>query len=303
MAYAAVSHASWPQAVALPLLARRCSSRPVSAAETLRRAGFSQSLSGVVSLLLASGSAMAARVSRRPHRQCVPAQGLVAGAEAAARADHKVVHFVRHAEAEVNAAGRVFPKDDPRKKAVRLDSKFFDSELSEKGLLQCKQLRAGTLEGRAVPPAVEIVAASPLTRALQTATAVFGCGEPGCPQLFALEALREFCGKNFQPCDSRRPPEILFYRDFAHVDFQNVPRGADQLLKPGVVEAPESADSRIRQLLEWIRTRPERSIACVGHFQILSRVFSKHLEPAGWDSSQYGDLTNLEIRTVPLAFD
>ncbi|CAE7519756.1 PGM, partial [Symbiodinium pilosum] len=140
----------------------------------------------------------------------------------------KWVYFIRHGEALVNAAGRVFAKDDPRKKAVRQDMKYFDSHLSEKGLEQARALRQSI-------PQVDVVIASPLTRALQTATAVFGCDEPGGPRLYALEAtsaLREFCGKQYQPCDSRRSIQEL-QAEFPHADFSEVPPGPDELLGPG----------------------------------------------------------------------
>ncbi|CAE7703108.1 PGM, partial [Symbiodinium sp. CCMP2592] len=198
----------------------------------------------------------------------------------------KWVYFIRHGEALVNAAGRVFAKDDPRKKAVRQDMQYFDSRLSEKGLEQARALRASV-------PKVDIVAASPLTRALQTATAVFGCDEPGGPKLHAVEALREFCGKQYQPCDSRRPTEEL-KADFPHVDFSQVPPGADDLLGPGKVESIESVDARIQKLFTWLRDQPHEAVGCVAHFQILSRIFAEHLEPAGLDGSCYGPYANLE---------
>lgn len=261
----------------------------------------------------AAGAAAARRQRRHPtgaarHHAgsvvaCAAGSGkLIAGPRAVASPGFKTVHFVRHAEAWVNAAGRVFPKDDPRKKAVRLDPKWFDAKLSLDGLAQCAKLRKGTLEGRDPPPKVELVAVSPLTRALQTATEVFGCAEKDGPRTCALEGLREFCSKDFQPCDSRRPPEDL-EKTFPHVDFSEVPSGADALLGPGRVESAESADARIRGLFAWIRAQPEKEIACVAHFQILSRILAVHLEPAGWDGSDYGSLGNLDIRSVPVAFE
>lgn len=226
---------------------------------------------------------------------------LLAGAAAVARGtDCKVLHLMRHGEALVNVAGRKFPKGDPRKSAVRQDPQYFDSPLSERGLAESVALGAGTLEGRAAPPRVELVLASPLTRALQTATSVFGAGG-GSPAIHSLEALREFNGKAFQPCDSRRGREEL-EPAFPHVDFTHVPRGADTLLAPGKVESPDNVDARLRWLLGWVHRRPERQIACVAHFQVLSRLLGKHLAPAGWDPNGYGDLTNLEIRSVPVAF-
>jgi len=221
----------------------------------------------------------------------------------------KTLHLMRHGEALVNAAGRVFPKGDPRKSAVRQDPKFFDSPLSEKGMLQSAALGAGTLEGRDTPPRVELVVCSPLTRAIQTSTAVFAPSGSAvkqaagsAPRLYVLEALREFCGKNFQPCDQRRAPEELAAA-FPHADLKHVPSGKDELLGPGRVEAPESADARIHWLLAWLRERPETSIGCVAHMQILTRLLTKHLEPAGFDGSSYGDLDNLEVRSVPIRFE
>mmetsp|Transcript_9738 Transcript_9738/g.18795 ORF Transcript_9738/g.18795 Transcript_9738/m.18795 type:complete len:322 (-) Transcript_9738:49-1014(-) len=221
----------------------------------------------------------------------------------------KTLHLMRHGEALVNAAGRVFPKGDPRKSAVRQDPKFFDSPLSEKGMLQSAALGAGTLDGRDDPPQVELVVCSPLTRAIQTATAVFapkGSADEqaagSAPRLYVLEALREFCGKNFQPCDQRRMSEELA-ATFPHADLKHVPSGKDELLGPGRVEGPESADARIQWLLAWLRERPETNIGCVAHMQILTRLLTKHLEPAGFDGSSYGDLDNLEVRSVPIRFD
>eukprot|EP00913_Durusdinium_trenchii_P035571 g33287.t1 len=79
-------------------------------------------------------------------------EGFVAGFYARAPGkSFKWVYFIRHSEALVNAAGR--------------DMKYLDSPLSEKGLSQAQEMRMKA-------PKVDLVVASPLTRALQTATAV-----------------------------------------------------------------------------------------------------------------------------------
>ncbi|CAE7942791.1 unnamed protein product, partial [Symbiodinium sp. KB8] len=106
----------------------------------------------------------------------------------------------------------------------------------------------------------------------------------------------------YQPCDSRRPPEEL-QADFPHVDFNQVPPGADELLGPGKVESVESVDARIERLFTWLRDQPHEAVGCVAHFQILSRIFAEHLEPAGLDGSCYGPYANLEVRSVPIAFE
>eukprot|EP00439_Symbiodinium_sp_Y106_P073987 s114_g14.t1 len=165
--------------------------------QTTRHSGSRGNWLGTSITLLAALWRSPQRKSRRGQQEAVLSRSagptLAAGFEATRPGRRrKWVYFIRHGEALVNAAGRVFAKDDPRKKAVRQDMQYFDSRLSEKGLEQARALRASV-------PKVDIVAASPLTRALQTATAVFGCDEPGGPKLHAVEALREFCGKQQRP--------------------------------------------------------------------------------------------------------
>ena len=250
---------------------------------------------GVWLSILAAGQVARSRrrKARLPACSAVP-KGLVAGFYARAPGkSYKWVYFIRHSEALVNAAGRVFPKDDPRKKAVRMDMKYLDSPLSEKGLAEAKGMRAKA-------PQVDLVVASPLTRALQTATAVFGCDTDG-PPLVALEELREFCGKQFQPCDSRRAPQEL-QLEFPHVDFSHVPPGGDSLLGPNKVESVESVDQRIYRFFEWLRISEHQNIGCIAHFQILTRIF-ENLQAAGLDCAAYGDFKNLEVRSIPIAFD
>jgi len=226
----------------------------------------------------------------------------IAGAEAEALSlDCKHVHFVRHAESVCNAAGAVYNKGDPRRKKVFEDPQHFDSPLSPQGFDQCARLKATT----GVLPNVQLVAASPLTRALQTAFGIYACGKGEDVPLMVLEALREFNSSVFHPCDARRRREELEL-EFPDAYFSGVPEGGDMLLAPGLLETAEIVDNRIHWLLAWIRLRPERSIAVVSHGAFLRRLFTLHLEPAGWsiDSIPSGDrrFGNLEIRSVPIVF-
>lgn len=220
----------------------------------------------------------------------------------------KIVHFIRHGESMANMAANSFPKGDPRRREVYCDPQGFDAPLSPKGLQDCVALRTG---GKT--PAVDLVASSPLTRALQTAGGVFGCGGAGpdglvAPRLVVLEALREFNSSVFHPCDARRTRSEL-QPAFSHADFWGMPDGVDTLLGPGLVETTESADNRIHWLLAWLRMQPERSIACVSHGAFLRQLFWKHLAPVGWTKGLAGEgeaearFANLEIRSVPLHFD
>ncbi|CAE8713581.1 unnamed protein product, partial [Polarella glacialis] len=202
-------------------------------------------------------------------------------------------------------AGAAFPREDPRRKAVYEDGLHFDSPLSELGLASCQNFRA---EGSA--PQVELVACSPLTRAVQTASEIFGFGPasgsdrivtgtsvPG--PLVVLEVLREFNSSVFHPSDARRRRDEL-EKTFPYANFSGVTQGIDMLLGPGIVETAEIADSRIHWLLAWLRMRPERSIACVSHGAFLRRLLAERLTPAGWRGEPR--LGNMESIVVPIAF-
>lgn len=232
----------------------------------------------------------------------------------------KLVYVIRPAESESTAAGAVFPRGDPRRKAIYEDAQYFDAPLSGAGLQSCKEAR---LEGRV--PEVQIVVCSPLTRALQTSTELFApdgavSGEsldvsssassfmtPSIrkptqrvpPPVLALEAAREFNSSVFHPCDSRQRPDVLKDR-YPWVDFRGVPEGIDTLLGPGLVETSEICDQRIHWLLAWIRMRRELKIAVVSHNAFIRRLLREHLRPAGWMGGER--LGNLDVLTVPLAF-
>lgn len=213
----------------------------------------------------------------------------------------KVLHFMRHAQSIGNVAGAQFPKGSAARKQVYQDERYFDAPLSEEGLAQCQRL-AGT-DG-ALPEA-QLILASPLTRALQTATIAFSLGATvnvAGPSLVVLEELREFNSSKPHPCDWRQPRESL-EPVFPHADFSEMVNGPDSILGPGLVETAPHCDGRIDRLLTWLRKRPERSIACVSHYGFLKRLFYKHFEPVGWRPPEgNGQWGNVEMRSVVVAF-
>lgn len=196
----------------------------------------------------------------------------------------KTVHFLRHAQAVSNVAAYHYPKFSQAWEAAYMDPLFFDAELSEVGVEQCRQLgeRLRTVQ-------YELVVTSPLQRALQTAT--FALKNHSVPWL-ACDVAREYsCGRQ-RPCDARRCRGVQVY-DFPHMDFAAVPEGEDTFLtKP---ESELAADARCAELLALLRQRSEASIVVVSHDGFLSRLFSKHLRWPGEVSFQ-----NCEVRSVVL---
>ena len=65
-------------------------------------------------------------------------------------------------------------------------------------------------------------------------------------------------------------------------------------------ETFEAMDARIRAYLSFIRDRPERSIAVVGHSATFARMFEKHLQWAE-DNGPFR-LNNTQIRSMVITF-
>jgi len=228
-----------------------------------------------------------------------------AGAQGFGR-HRKVVHFIRHAGSVCEAACQAFPEGDARRGDVLADGAYFDAPLSSRGLSRCERLREERLlrEG-GVPPDVGLVVVSPLTRALQTATSIFGSGE-AAPAVVVLEALREFNSSSPHPCDWRRSKEEL-EKSFPHADFSHLAPGGDMVLGPGILEVEESCDGRLMWFLAWLRRQPQTSVACISHDAVLTRLLREHLGPAGFQPSTGGSapghFEHLEVRSIPIAFE
>lgn len=157
---------------------------------------------------------------------------------------------IRHGESTFNALHRQFGRDPGH----------VDARLSERGHAQVAKAR---LEQRDVP--FDLVVTSPLTRALQTTAGIFA-GHPSKPRML-VEVLHRECQES--SCDIGRAASILA-KEFPDFDVGHLPEtwwwaeGA-----PGAtgyhVEPHHLFDARVAGFREWLRARPERTIAVVGH--------------------------------------
>lgn len=186
----------------------------------------------------------------------------------------KTILCIRHGESTFNAAWRANP----------VDPLHFDAPLSETGRGQVAQARSAL---HRYP--VEIVLASPLTRALQTARGLFD-GHPSAPRIEVAPLLRERVENS---CDIGRAPAALA-TDFPSVDLahleeawwhrEGTPDGRGICVEPiPVVQA------RAAQFKAQVAARPERVLALVGHgtffFYLTGKVMANcevvELETAG----------------------
>jgi broad specificity phosphatase PhoE len=156
---------------------------------------------------------------------------------------------IRHGESTFNAAWR----------AAAVDPLHFDAPLSPVGVEQVRQARRA-LEH--LP--VELVVTSPLTRALQTTTGLRRSSPS--PRIVVHALMRERVENS---CDVGRPPAELAVDfpalDLAHLDdvWWHVDGVPD--IRGICIEPVASVAARALQFKSYLRTRPERCIAVVGH--------------------------------------
>lgn len=157
---------------------------------------------------------------------------------------------IRHGESTFNAHHRVTGRDPGH----------IDARLSELGHQQAAAARKNLQK---IP--FELVVTSPLTRALQTTAGIFS-GHPSKPALL-VEVLHRECQES--SCDVGRAASVLAY-EFPDFDVGHLPEiwwhAEDPVQAEGYpVEPRDLFDARVAGFRDWLRARPETTIAVVGH--------------------------------------
>lgn len=179
------------------------------------------------------------------------------------------VDLIRHGQSTFNA----------HYEATGMDPLHFDARLTPLGEGQVAAAR-----DRYTDRDYDVVIASPLTRAIQTAHGIFG--ERGIRiEICALH--REW---QISSCDIGRAVAEL-EADFPHLDFSSLDdpwwrhdAPACALGFPQETEAHLS--ERVAAFIAMIAARPEERIAVVGHGDFFRRLLGRHLancERAEWD--------------------
>lgn len=199
----------------------------------------------------------------------------------------KVVHFVRHGQAEHNLAKDSYVGEGN----PYLDPALTDAPLTELGREQARSLLAKTAD---LP--VEVVICSPLHRATETACLGFATHmERGVP-FVSNELCREQIGQNM--CDARRETALVAIA-FPKVDFSAV-APTDELFTP-TRETLVELSVRAGAFLQSLQQRPERQIAVVTHSSFLAALFNASVDTR--DAPALGEwFGTAEMRSVRLAF-
>ena len=170
---------------------------------------------------------------------------------------------IRHGESTFNAAHRLGGGDPGHR----------DARLTPRGQAQAREARQRLTD---IP--FELVVVSPLTRAIETAAIVFG-EHPNQPRVL-VEVLHRECQES--SCDvGRATSEIA--AEFPHLDVGHLPEiwwHAEPGCEVGgyPVEPRHLFDARVAGFRDWLRTRPESTIAVVGHGTFFYHLTGTFLE-------------------------
>lgn len=170
----------------------------------------------------------------------------------------ETVHLIRHAQSTFNAAMADTPWIDPM---------ILDAPLSPRGRQQTADLarRVATLD-------VDLVVTSPLTRAIQTTLGAFaGTGLP-----ILVESL---CAERVELSQDVGRPSADLATAFPQLRFDHLADAwwyTESPTENGVPHEPEPVfRARVAAFRDWLRARPERSLAVVSHGTFL-QAFSTH---------------------------
>ena len=191
-----------------------------------------------------------------------------------------IIHLIRHGQSAFNAA---WERDN-------VDPMIIDAPLTERGFGQAASIRSDVAK-----LGIEAVLASPLTRAIQTATHL----ADGLDVPIHVDPLhREFV---WSSCDIGRSPADLA-SDFPHLSFDHLsdpwwwcPSGDTTRVDK---EPLPVVKARVETFLDAVRARPDRSLAIVGHctfFWLLTGTMMQNCQILSLDPHSHRIPEDLEL--------
>jgi len=123
---------------------------------------------------------------------------------------------------------------------------------------------------------IELVIVSPLKRTLETAIRIFnGINVP----IIALEMCREY-PLGLHTCNKRSNKEELELL-YPHINFDDLLSNKDDMWDDKKEETIDSLNARISLIKEYIKNRPERTIAFVNHSAFIGQMKDNHIKYLG----------------------
>ncbi len=166
----------------------------------------------------------------------------------------RTIHLIRHGQSTFNALHDL----------TGLDPMINDAPLSPLGHEQVAAARVAYADVD-----YDVIFTSPLTRAIQTATGIFGSKAPMLVNYSHSEWVTH-------SCSTGRPASQLA-REFAHLDFNHMAEvwwhRSGPVNQHGIACEPlESLLQRVSDFRAMIAARPERRVAVVGHGDFFHQV-------------------------------
>jgi len=178
-----------------------------------------------------------------------------------AGATPKIIHLLRHGQTEAN----VYWADH----GPGADPGLWDTNLTQLGM---QQAAAAANQAAALAPPPQLLVSSPLSRALHTAELAFGSTVvAGCPRRVCHWAAERI----YHASDVGIEKSHLVEK-WTSWDFSEVPDGAwwhthqPDNLRSVSMQSDEEFEARMLKLVEWLRARPEQTIALVCHWGVLN---------------------------------
>ena len=173
----------------------------------------------------------------------------------------KEIYLIRHAQSEANAA-------------LDLDALnifYFDAKITPLGKEQ-----ALNAHKKLQNIDFDLMLCSPLTRTMETFSLIFPSPSSNTK---ILPIAREHLDHS---CDVGRQPSIL-QKEFPSFNFDEVKEfwwNNDIPIDEKVInhETIEDLDKRVLKFKNWIKARPERKIALIGHGTFISRIIHFYLD-------------------------
>jgi broad specificity phosphatase PhoE len=190
----------------------------------------------------------------------------------------KAVFCIRHGESTFNVAFR----------ETGIDPLHVDARLTEEGLRQVEAARE-----KLHPIPFELVVTSPFTRALQTTAGIFA-DHPSEPRIVVEALHREHGGSS---CDIGRAPSLLS-AEFPAYALDHLPEiwwhedGRPD--ENGICYEPHDVLlERVDTFRSWLRERPERRIAVIGHGTFFFHLTGQRLANC--------EILEFDVETDPVA--
>eukprot|EP00040_Diaphanoeca_grandis_P008706 m.46148 g.46148 ORF g.46148 m.46148 type:complete len:271 (-) comp20160_c0_seq3:188-1000(-) len=211
----------------------------------------------------------------------------------------KVLVLVRHGQAMHNvraeplkAKGCTFQEFLDQMK----QDDALDADLTETGRTQAHE--AATIH-KHITPGLQLVVASTLSRAVDTADLVFPhVHTPLVNRRVALEEFREISGLLL---NGKRNKLSLLRERYPQWDLSNVEHEDDPMWEEQALEQDELVAGRITSGLRWLWEQAEENVAVVCHGGILKHMLQRH-EHVHCEGNQAA-FTNCEVRRYHMSFD